>query len=499
MSNNIWVLSDLEELQEFLVHFGNNNDATEVAKRTIACKLLKKIAEYDQRVQQAVKDDMFPLDPIVECESEESSDRRRAPSHPELPTQPLLTPGQISPDGIYRNRFGRRGKELHSEVILKQGIMHEIGRYHGQILPAVSLRARNFVVVDSICDSVMDIDTRFVRALQDVGVQCMKIVVPSTVSDEAGETSTEPYKNHAVFTQCVNTILFNGVSKHSCVISVGGGVVNNLCGVLAGLIYRGIHLVHFTTTTMGMLDAAMDFKQAINHDLGKNLLGCYYPAEVIVIDPACCQTLSARHIRNGIAEALKHGLCQSTDLVSRIVEPLRARGEAALFDADYIEDICKAAIEIKVPTLDHYLESDFNEMCPQYAHAIGHAVEALSWTHSHVPLLHGEAVAIGMCVSAEIAHNRGYCTRACVEEHYRAVLDLGLPAHIPATMTADMILQKIAFDKHYVNIPSMGLAAAVGEMACDKDKGTFAFGVKSEELVRAVEANMSRAMYCYPC
>jgi hypothetical protein len=267
------------------------NYQTVSCRRTITCRLLKKIAEHD-RVSIG------------------SSDRHRAPSHPELPSQPLLTPGQLSADGIYRNRFGRRGKEVHSEVILKQGIMH-----------------------DSICDKVMDVDTHFVNALQDVGVRCMKIVVPSTVSDEAGGTSTEPFK------QCVNTILSNGVSKHSCVISVGGGVVNNLCGVLAGLIYRGIHLVHFTTTTMGMLDAALGFKQAINHDLGKNLLGCYYPAEVIVIDPACCQTLSARHIRNGIAEALKHGLCQSADLV----------GEAVLFDAGYIEYICKAA-------------SDFNEI-----------------------------------------------------------------------------------------------------------------------------------------
>jgi 3-dehydroquinate synthase len=88
--------------------------------------------------------------------------------------------------------------------------------------------------------------------------------------------------------------------------------------------------------------------QAINHPLGKNLLGCYYPAETVVIDPAVCQRLSARHVRNGLAEALKHGLCQSEDLVSRIVDPVRERGEEVLHDAGYIEDICKASIEIKV-------------------------------------------------------------------------------------------------------------------------------------------------------
>jgi 3-dehydroquinate synthase len=250
---------------------------------------------------------------------------------------------------------------------------------------------------------------------------------------------------------------------------------------------------------MGMLDAALDFKQAINHELGKNLLGCYYPAEKIVIDPESCKTLSARHIRNGIAEALKHGLCQSRELVERIVLPVRECGEAVLFDANYLEDICKASIEIKVPTLDHYAESDFNEMCPQYGHSIGHAVESLSWTHLHEPLLHGEAVAIGMCVSAEIAYARGLCSRDCLEEHYTFVLDLGLPAFIPATMTVPMILKKIVFDKHYVNVPAMGLTADIGEMAYEREKATFAFSIDIPELERAAEVNMARSMYFYPC
>jgi len=477
-----------------------NDDAAKVAQRFAGCKLLKEVAAYDLRVAQAIKDDLFPLDQVEAVTSGESTpDRRRTASHPELPNQPLLTPGQSGKDGLYKNRFGRKGKELHSEIFVKKGIMNEIGKYYTQFLPAPCLTAQNFIIVDEICDGVMDVDGLFVKTLADVGVSCEKIVVPSDVADDSGETSTEPFKNNQVFTKCVNQILASGVSKHSCIISLGGGVVNNMCGVLAGMIYRGIHLVHFTTTTMGMLDAALDFKQAINHDLGKNLLGCYYPAEKIVIDPECCKTLSARHIRNGISEALKHGLCQSRELVERIVGPVREHGEAILHDADYLEDICKLSIEIKVPTLDHYCESDFNEMCPQYGHAIGHAVESLSWTHSHEPLLHGEAVAIGMCVSAEIAFARGYCSRACLEEHYTYLVDLGLPAYVPATMSIDMILQKIVMDKHFVRVPAMGLVAEIGEMAFDRDQATFAFSIETPELTKALEVNMARSMYCYPC
>lgn len=422
----------------------------------------------------------------------------RTTSHPALEHQPFVKPGVTHEDGLYRNCFGREGRPLHSEIYVKRGIIQELDKYCREVLPEVSLDAQNYVVVDEICDRVLDVDRTFLRAFERVGVSVEKIVVPAS-TDESGETSTEPFKTADVFHKCVQEILERGVSKHSCIISVGGGVVNNLCGVLAGMIYRGIHLVHFTTTTMGMLDAALDFKQAFNHKLGKNLLGCYYPASKIIIDPECAQTLSARHIRNGIAEALKHALCQSSELVDRIVEPVKQHGEKVLFDGQYIEDVCKESIEIKAPTLDHYASSDFNEMCPQYGHAVGHAVEALSWTHSHEPLLHGEAVCIGMCVSAEIALARGLCTEECVQQHYDAVLAMGLPAHIPATMTTDMIMKKMMYDKHYVKVPTMGLVSKVGEMAHDAEKDSFCFAVQPEELVQAVDRNLQRNMYCISC
>jgi 3-dehydroquinate synthase len=283
-----------------------------------------------------------------------------------------------------------------------------------------------------------------------------------------------------------------GPNKYSTIISVGGGVVNNLCGVLAGMIYRGIGLVHFTTTTMGMLDAALDFKQAINHQQGKNLLGCYHPASTIVIDPDCTSSLSTRHTLNGIAEALKHAICQSEDMLKAIVEPVIRDGPTAIHDGSYIEDICKYSIEIKVPTLDHYHDSDFNEMCPQYGHAVGHAVEYLSWKARSEPLLHGEAVCIGMCVSAEIAFMRGLCDQSVVDRHYSSVTNVGLPAFISESLPTEAILSKMTYDKHFIKMPSMGLCARIGEMAMDENK-SFAFQVTNDELRSAMQLNKAKA------
>jgi 3-dehydroquinate synthase len=258
------------------------------------------------------------------------------------------------------------------------------------------------------------------------------------------------------------------------------------------MIYRGIGLVHFTTTTMGMLDAALDFKQAINHQQGKNLLGCYHPASTIVIDPDVTATLSTRHTLNGIAEALKHALCQSEDMLTAIVEPVVRDGISAIHDGSYIEDVCKYSIEIKVPTLDHYHASDFNEMCPQYGHAVGHAVEYLSWKDKREPLLHGEAVCIGMCVSAEIAFMRGLCDQSVVDLHYSSVTNIGLPAFIPENQSAEQILNKMTYDKHFIKMPSMGLLSRIGEMAMDENE-SFTFHVTIDELRAAIRLNKAKA------
>lgn len=224
------------------------------------------------------------------------------------------------------------------------------------------------------------------------------------------------------------------------------------------------------------------------------MLGTYYPASTIAIDPDVLATLSERHCLNGIAEALKHGLTQSTDLTDMIVRPLREGDRAAVLkDGAYMERLCKAALEIKAPTLDDYDNSDFNEFCPQYGHAIGHAVEHTSWSGApHAPLLHGEAVAIGMCVSAEVALLKGVCTEAVVREHYDLVGATGLPTFVPLTMAVEPLIRQMRYDKHTVKNPTMGLCAQIGGMAVSPDGESYAFEASEAELCAAFAANVAK-------
>eukprot|EP00980_Cylindrotheca_fusiformis_P008747 scaffold1869_cov122-Cylindrotheca_fusiformis.AAC.9 len=217
-------------------------------------------------------------------------------------TQPKATKGIVDDDDVYRNQFARPGKPLKSNIIIESGALRNLKTRGLEIVPEHCHEATNYLIVDSIVNE--EYGDKVLQGFLDAGLDVVKIVTPADAVDESGNPSAERHKTLAVFSNCVNKILDSGISKNSAIISLGGGVVNNLCGFLASSLYRGITLVHITTSMMGMTDAAIDFKQAVNHQLGKNLLGSYYPATNIIIDPEVLETLSKRHILNGIAEGM---------------------------------------------------------------------------------------------------------------------------------------------------------------------------------------------------
>jgi 3-dehydroquinate synthase len=405
-------------------------------------------------------------------------------------TQPKATKGIVDEDNVYRNRFERPGKPLESNIIIESGALRKLKDRAREYVPEHCHDAKNYVIVDEIVDELYG--DNVVQGFNDAGIETHKIVVPADAVDESGNPSAERHKTLAVFSKCADEILENGISKNSCIISLGGGVVNNLCGFLASSLYRGIALIHITTSMMGMTDAAIDFKQAVNHQLGKNLLGSYYPATNIIIDPEVLETLSKRHILNGISEALKHALAQSREMTEAIVDPLKDDLHNALRDPAYLEMVCRECIDHKVPTLTNYKDSDFNEMVPQYGHAIAHAIETLSFKSKGVsPLLHGEAVAIGMAVTAEVGYILGICSRDVVDEHYKYISQAGLPVFIPKGLLIEAIQTKLCYDKHYVKKPTMGLLQEIGHMYCQPD-GSYAVEVDNDVIKAALIAHMER-------
>ena len=115
-------------------------------------------------------------------------------------------------------------------------------------------------------------------------------------------------------------IISHGITKNSCIILLGGGVVGNLGGFLSAILMRGLRFVHVPTTVMSHIDSTTGGKQAVNTPHGKNLLGTFYEPEFIYIDIDTIRTLPEREYASGIAEAIKHGLCQSKKLLEYISE-----------------------------------------------------------------------------------------------------------------------------------------------------------------------------------
>lgn len=147
----------------------------------------------------------------------------------------------------YLNNFHRA--RLHeSNIIVEAGILDRLAETGREVIPERSWNSNNYLVTDAIVDELYS--DKVLSGLHAAGLKVFKIVIPSDDMDGTGESSTERHKTLSTFSSVVDQILERGIDKHSCIISLGGGVVSNICGFIASCLYRGIVLVHISTTMM---------------------------------------------------------------------------------------------------------------------------------------------------------------------------------------------------------------------------------------------------------
>jgi len=241
--------------------------------------------------------------------------------------------------------------------------------------------------------------------------------------------------------------------------------------------------VHIPTSLLAQVDAAVDFKQAINFEHGKNLIGSYYPASKIIVDPLVLRTLDIRLIRDGLAESVKHAICQDTKFLSYICS-----NSEHLTDPDFLYQVVVKSIDLKLQVMSNDMDSDFDETLKQYGHAIGHAVEHLS----DGSIFHGEAIAIGMCVSAEIALLMGLSDTDTLDMHYDTFTRLGLPTTVPKGYSLSDLWEKIRYDKHFLSGKAyMGLIRTSGVLA-NAANGNFGHYIDQEVVFSAIDKNRKR-------
>nr|VFJ46090.1 MAG: 3-dehydroquinate synthase [Candidatus Kentron sp. DK] len=258
--------------------------------------------------------------------------------------------------------------------------------------------------------------------------------------EEISIADGERNKTFATLSRLCEDLVRRRISKNSILIAFGGGVIGNIVGLAAGLVYRGIRFIDMPTTLMGQTDSALSNKQAINGDQGKNQFGIYYPPLFVWSDVRVLRSESPRYVRSGLVEGVKNALISDIDFLDYLqarISPDLGYSDADYFDLVYRLIESKRRILNKDPTEKHYA------IVLEYGHTFGHAIELLAQGR----LSHGECVAVGMCLAAELARNLHLISDELRDRHYRVLGDvLGIDLRLPGNADSDTLLRIIDSD-----------------------------------------------------
>jgi 3-dehydroquinate synthase len=274
----------------------------------------------------------------------------------------------------------------------------------------------------------------------------------------AGESS----KTRKSWSRLTDELLDAGFGRDSAIIALGGGVVGDLAGFVAATYMRGIPFVQMPTSLLAMIDAAIGGKTGVDTRAGKNLVGAFHHPALVIVDPRALSTLPLPQFRNGLAEAVKHGVIASRAEFEWIASNLAALLRQGGPDPALAERFVRKNIEIKSAVVARDERESGVRKTLNFGHTIGHAIESLSG----YAMLHGECIAVGMVVEARIAVRAGLADAALAGTIERLLRDAGLPVAVPESMSGSAVLAATRSDKKArAGAVEYALPARLGEMA----------------------------------
>ena len=333
------------------------------------------------------------------------------------------------------------GRPTITGVAPSYTVTTKAGTYHGYVgsglLEKLGALMRNagldgtaFVIADG---AVFDLYGEPVMAsLKDAGFEAYEGIADPGESSKSLELAGDIY----------GWLAGRRAERRDCVVALGGGVAGDLGGFIAATYLRGMPFVQVPTTLLAMVDASIGGKVAVNLPAGKNLVGAFHQPRLVLADVEALRTLPHREMTAGWAEVVKHGLILDRSLLDDID---RERDRLLDRDPGALADIItrSAAIKARVVTEDERETSGMRNLL-NYGHTVGHALEAVL---DYEGLLHGEAVAIGMSVAAEIAVRMRMLTGADLERQADALRSFGLPMKGPAGIDQAAVREAMALDK----------------------------------------------------
>jgi 3-dehydroquinate synthase len=255
--------------------------------------------------------------------------------------------------------------------------------------------------------------------------------------------SGEINKTRETWARVTDDLLTAGFGRDTTIIALGGGMVGDLAGFVAGTFMRGVPVVQVPTSLLAMIDASIGGKTGVDTPSGKNLVGLFYPPAAVVSDPQTLATLPLNFLRTGFAEAIKHGAIADSgyfESVRRELPILLAPGAGG---SDSLTRVIVRSIEIKAGIVARDEHERGLRKVLNFGHTIGHAVEALSGYE----LGHGEAVAIGMALESALAERAGIAEAGTSDAIRDALSVAGLPVHRPEGVSGERIMEAMRGDK----------------------------------------------------
>ena len=298
----------------------------------------------------------------------------------------------------------------------------------GQFAAAAGFSGKAMVVSDT---NVLPLHgEKILRILSDAGLSAEVCPIP------AGEASKCLEQAEKCFTRAIEL----GLDRKSPIIALGGGVVGDLAGFIAATYMRGVPFVQIPTTLLAQVDSSVGGKVAVNHSLGKNLIGAFYQPKAVFIDLSMLRTLPEREIRTGLGEIVKYGVISDEDFFCFLETHQR---EALSLEVGTLAHMVARSCELKADVVSRDEREGGLRRILNFGHTMAHAIEEET---RYVRYNHGEAVAIGMAGAAYISRDMDYVGEDTISRLLELLRSLGLPVRAGGC-TEDNMYHAIFRDK----------------------------------------------------
>lgn len=287
-------------------------------------------------------------------------------------------------------------------------------------------------------------------------VQCDTLVLPDGEHTKTLQTLSLIY----------DKLLAERHERSTTLVALGGGVIGDITGFAAATYQRGVNFIQVPTTLLSQVDSSVGGKTGVNHPLGKNMIGAFYQPQCVVADTQVLQSLPLRELKAGIAEVIKYGLIDNLPFFEWLeshIDGLVAGDQALLAEAIRVSCQDKARI-VAADEKEGGVRALLN-----LGHTFGHAIENAM---GYGTWLHGEAVAAGMVMAADLSARLGWISGAEARRAKALLQRAGLPVAPPSEISMQDYMRLMAFDKKVVGgkirfILMRGLGQAVIESGID--------------------------------